>query len=172
MDSKNAKAFYRRGRARQVLGQDDDARSDLLNALKNARTYWAFPKSRHTVYCPSVTVIKRKYTTGNSYQYSRLLQIYHKRTVRPDYARLFAHTHYEVHPYLIPITKDSRLTLFFYICRRRNAVAETKQCRGHRELGFGKHHHQGAGVVSVQRPRHGVDQNGQAKVGGRTGREH
>ncbi len=99
MDSKNAKAFYRRGRARQVLGQDDDARSDLLNALKNARTYWAFPKSRHTVYCPSVTVIKRKYTTGNSYQYSRLLQIYHKRTVRPDYARLFAHTHYEVHPH-------------------------------------------------------------------------
>ena len=86
MDSKNAKAFYRRGRARQVLGQDDDARSDLLNALKNARTYWAFPKSRHTVYCPSVTVIKRKYTTGNSYQYSRLLQIYHKCTARPDYS--------------------------------------------------------------------------------------
>ena len=28
-------------------------------------------------------------STGNSYQYSRLLQIHHKCTVRPDYARLF-----------------------------------------------------------------------------------
>ena len=53
-----------------------------------------------TVYCPYVTtlVIKRKYTTGNSYQYWPLLQIYHKCTVRP---------------YSTPILADSRLTLFF-----------------------------------------------------------
>jgi hypothetical protein len=31
----------------------------------------------------STAVIKRKCTTGNSYQYSRLLHIYHKCTVLP-----------------------------------------------------------------------------------------
>ena len=54
-----------------------------------------------TVYGPSLTstaVIKRKYTTGNSYQYLRLLQIYHKRTVCP---------------YSTPTLADSRLTLCF-----------------------------------------------------------
>ena len=53
-----------------------------------------------TVYCPYVAtlVIKRKYTTGNSYQYWPLLQIHHKCTVRP---------------YSTPILADSRLTLFF-----------------------------------------------------------
>jgi hypothetical protein len=32
----------------------------------------------------STAVIKRKCTTGNSYQYSRLLHIYHKCTVLPN----------------------------------------------------------------------------------------
>jgi hypothetical protein len=38
-------------------------------------------------------------STGNSYQHWQLLQIHHKCAVRPEYARLFAHIHYEVHPY-------------------------------------------------------------------------
>ena len=33
VDPTNAKAFYRRGKARRALGQDEDARADLLKAL-------------------------------------------------------------------------------------------------------------------------------------------
>lgn len=36
LDFNNAKAYYRRGRARQFLGQDDAARSDLLKSLKHS----------------------------------------------------------------------------------------------------------------------------------------
>ena len=36
VDSTNAKAYYRRGRARQALGQDDGARADLLEALRRS----------------------------------------------------------------------------------------------------------------------------------------
>jgi tetratricopeptide (TPR) repeat protein len=34
VEPKNPKAFYRRGRAKQALGQDDGARKDLLKALE------------------------------------------------------------------------------------------------------------------------------------------
>ena len=36
VDSTSAKAYYRRGRARQALGQDDDARADLLEATRRS----------------------------------------------------------------------------------------------------------------------------------------
>lgn len=36
VDRTSAKAYYRRGRARQALGQDDDARKDLLEALRHS----------------------------------------------------------------------------------------------------------------------------------------
>jgi hypothetical protein len=45
-----------------------------------------FPNPPHNVYGPYITstaVIKRKRTTGNSYQYSWLIQIYHKCTLLP-----------------------------------------------------------------------------------------
>lgn len=36
VEPKNPKAFYRRGRAKQALGQDDGAKEDLLKALKHS----------------------------------------------------------------------------------------------------------------------------------------
>ena len=36
VDATSAKAYYRRGRARQALGQDDDARADLLEATRRS----------------------------------------------------------------------------------------------------------------------------------------
>ena len=62
--------------------------SDAVAFAKTLDTFAGAGLSQSPRSAFAIAHTRRTYTTGNSYQYSRLLQVYHKCTVRPDYARL------------------------------------------------------------------------------------
>ena len=89
----------------------------VLTLLKG--TYRAFPKSKHTVYRPCLTstsFVQRKYgNTSNVYQYSRLLQIHHKCTVRPDYSKCPVRPdYYTQSPIQYPHTRRLKTDTFLF----------------------------------------------------------